>query len=161
MKILGIDPGTSRIGFGLISDGTPIKLIRAGLFEVPRSPTPEKLSFLGTALKRLLKKERPDIVALETLFFSKNRTTALAVAEARGVILLVAQEEQIAIQEVNPMTVKRIIGGYGRALKTSLAKVLERLLHTTLPKGPDDISDAVAIALTALLTAPLDTSKRK
>ena len=156
MKILGIDPGHSRIGYGIISTRSDITLIDAGVIEIASKEMSKKLFELARRLSILIKKHRPDLLALETLFFSKNKTTALRVAEARGVILLIAAQNNIAVRELNPMSVKKIIGGHGTSDKASLARFIERLLNTKLPKGPDDISDAVAIALAGALSFPLD-----
>lgn len=160
VKILGIDPGHSRIGFGFITDKPSFKVIDAGVIEIKPDDMPKKLLELVKAMRRLLKKYRPDVVAVETLFFSKNRKTALAVAEARGVILLAAEESGCMVREFNPLEVKRVVGGYGNIDKTSLCRVIELLLKTKLPKGPDDLSDAVAIALAAALTSPLNQHTR-
>jgi len=154
MIILGIDPGNSRIGYGIIADTPRIILQDAGLIEITPKNIGGKLEELHIQLSRLIKKYKPDLLALETLFFSKNKTTALQVAEARGVILFTAYTHTLPVCELNPMSIKKTISGSGSADKQTVARVIERLLQTKLPAGPDDISDAVAIALAGLLRSP-------
>ena len=151
MIILGIDPGTSRIGYALVTTHPKFALKKAGVIEIPKEDHARKLAKLRAEIKKLICAWTPDLLALETLFFSKNRKTALTVAEARGVILASAAEAHLTVRELNPTSVKRIVGGHGGSEKAALTRVMERLFGFKIPKGPDDISDAAAIALAAAL----------
>lgn len=155
MIIVGIDPGHSRIGYGIISDRPTITLREAGIIE-PRARTLDnKFLELHQKLSDIIRRHKPHSIYLETLFFSKNKKTALAVAEARGVIRLTSAEAKIPLHEISPMTVKRLVGGSGAADKLMLMRVLEHIFHIAVPKGPDDISDAIAIAVAGALHNPL------
>ena len=160
MKILGIDPGTTRIGYGLI-DGNKsnLKLLDYGTLEIPSG---EKLSVVGDKFSELLDKFRPNLVAIEKLFFAKNRKTALAVAQTRGAIILKVQEKNLPILEFSPNEVKLAVASYGNADKKAVAFMVKKFLGVSELKGYDDASDALAIAITAAgvlpRTEPNDTS---
>lgn len=155
MKVVGIDPGTTRVGYALI-EGTrhAPRLVWAETIFIPaRESAPERLSLIERAVHERLIRDRPDIVGVEKLFFAKNSASALSVAEARGVILLTAHREVHTIGEYTPLEVKMAVASYGRADKAQVRRALRYLLpHTVLPKG-DDAVDAIAIALTAITKA--------
>ena len=154
MRIVGIDPGTNRIGYALL-DGTGIapRLIAAETITIAGRQHPgSRLDLLAQALTERLDRDRPHGVAIEKIFFSKNAKTALAVAEARGVILLTAWRHVPSIWEYAPLEVKMAIAGYGRLDKAAVRRAVAALLpDARLPAG-DDAIDAIAIALTALAT---------
>jgi len=148
MKILGIDPGTSRIGYGLI-DGRISKLIRHGVIEANEKDLPGKIANLSRQFKNLLSETAPELVAIEKLYFAKNQKTALDVAQARGAILSACLERNLAVTEYSPNEVKSHIAGYGLADKRAVAKMVRLILKVDSLPGYDDASDALAIALTA------------
>lgn len=151
MLILGIDPGTTRAGYGVIQDGNgSLRLVAAGILKVPLSG--DKADVLGAirnGIAELCGKHNPDIVAIEKLFFAKNRKTALAVAEARGVMLMAAREAGATIREYSPNEVKMAVTGYGGADKKAVLKMVRFILRSPDLKVIDDASDALAIAIAA------------
>jgi crossover junction endodeoxyribonuclease RuvC len=151
MIILGIDPGTTRTGYGVVRcEGLAAELIAAGILDVPRSgDKADILEAIRGQIKTLCASHRPDMVAVEKLLFAKNRKTALAVAEARGVILSAARESGMPIREYFPNEVKIAVTGYGGADKKAVLKMVRLLLRAPGLKVIDDASDALAIALAA------------
>lgn len=148
MKILGIDPGTTRIGFGLIeSQGNSLKLLDCGLLKIEAKDKHERLLDLAKSFEELLKKEKPDLVVFEKLFFMKNIKTGLDVAQARGVLLYMTLKNKFEYLEFAPSEVKSFICGIGNADKKMVCKMVCRVLNIDEIVGPDDISDAVAIAI--------------
>ncbi|MFA5052876.1 MAG: crossover junction endodeoxyribonuclease RuvC [Parcubacteria group bacterium] len=150
---LGIDPGTHRVGYGAIrAENGKFSLIEQGIIEKKeKGYAAGQLSFIYREILSLIKKLRPDEVAVEKLFFSKNQTTAMAVAEARGVILLAAAENSLPIREFTPNTVKQSVSGYGSADKKAVLKMITLILGLKDFRPIDDASDALAIAITAAL----------
>lgn len=148
MKILGIDPGTSRIGYGLVSEGPKLAALSYGIIELREKNPHEKLIHLAREIRALLKKTAPDIVALEKLFFSTNQKTGIAVAESRGVIALLALETGIPLLEYGPREVKQAVTNDGMADKKAVAKMVKKILCLAAVEGPDDVTDALAIAIT-------------
>jgi len=145
MKILGIDPGSARIGFGLIKKDKNLELLDYGVMEVANND----LLVLAEQFDNLLKRQRPDLIAIEKLYFAKNRKTALSVAQSRGVLILKIRENKIKMAEYNPMEVKQSVTGYGLADKKAVAMMVKKILNLQELKGHDDASDALAIAITA------------
>lgn len=149
MRILGIDPGTATIGFGVIETdrGTP-RLLTAGHISTAKTlSTAARLTELATDLKTLCAEWKPDVCAVEELFFSKNVKTALKVSQARGVILHTLHEIGYPVAEYNPLQIKTAVTGDGRADKKQIQKMVKIILKLdTLPK-PDDAADALAIAM--------------
>jgi crossover junction endodeoxyribonuclease RuvC len=148
MRILGIDPGTSRIGYGLI-DGDKSKLIRYGVIEAKEKELTGKIANLTAQLRILLSETSPDLIAIEKLYFAKNQKTAMDVAQARGAILSICLEKKIPTVEYSPNEVKSQVAGYGLADKKAVAKMVRLILKVESLSGYDDASDALAIALTA------------
>jgi crossover junction endodeoxyribonuclease RuvC len=145
MKILGIDPGTGRMGYGVI-DGK--NCVTYGCLETNKNLTAgERLYILEKGLLGLLKDYSPEIVAVETLFFFKNNKTAMAVAEARGVVLLVAAKKKLPVREFSPLQMKMMVAGYGRAEKKQVQHMVAKLLSLAQIPKPDDAADALGIAL--------------
>lgn len=149
MRILGIDPGFRRIGYGLIEQGREIKIIKYGVLEIGAPKGAQRLEELGRELSALLAECAPERAGVEQLYFSKNRKTALTVSEARGVILKTLAEHGIEIIELNPNTVKKAVTGYGLAGKDAVAKMVKKILCIDTVTGHDDASDALAIAIAA------------
>lgn len=151
MIILGIDPGTTRAGYGVIRNGVGgPKLVTAGILKVPDAgDKADILEAIRDGIAALCAEHHPEVVAVEKLFFAKNRKTALAVAEARGVILMAAREAGTLIREYSPNEVKMAVTGYGSADKKAVLKMVKLILRTPDLKVIDDASDALAIALAA------------
>jgi crossover junction endodeoxyribonuclease RuvC len=149
MLILGIDPGTAIMGYGLIAQqGNRLKPLKYGVIRTAAAlPLAARLLKLYRELELLIQNDRPDAVAVEELFFNKNTRTALAVGQARGVILLAAEQAGLEIAEYTPLQVKQGVVGYGRAEKQQIQEMVKLLLCLNeLPK-PDDAADALAIAI--------------
>lgn len=149
MVILGIDPGVATIGFGLIrAERGKNTLLQYGVITTPPGiPLSERLLQISNDMERLIETFRPDEMAVEELFFSKNITTGIAVAHGRGVILLVAEKLGIPVFEYTPMQVKQSVVGYGKAEKKQVMLMTQRLLNMKDIPKPDDAADALAIAI--------------
>lgn len=150
MRVLGIDPGLATMGWGVIeSDGYRDRLIQYGALETyPRDTFPTRLGSLYTGVKGLLDTFRPDEIAFEELFFSKNITTGIQVAGARGVALAACQSYTDKLFEYTPMQIKQAITGYGKADKRQIQQMVKMLLNMEEIPKPDDAADAIACAIT-------------
>ncbi|MBI2034507.1 MAG: crossover junction endodeoxyribonuclease RuvC [Candidatus Levybacteria bacterium] len=150
MKILGIDPGIGRTGWGTIQvQSSKFKVQSYGCIETSKElPLEKRIQEIYESLSRIIKEEKPDEVAVEELFFNTNAKTALIVGQARGVILLAAAQEKLPVAVYTPLQVKIALTGYGRAEKMQVAQMVMRQLHLEKKPKYDDISDALAIALT-------------
>ena len=150
MIILGIDPGIATLGYGVIEEDARgcCRAVDCGVVVTPKEESlPVRLAMLEEGINKILEKFHPDEVAMEELFFSKNITTGIAVAHARGVALLTCVKFCGRLYEYTPMQIKQALTGYGRADKKQMQAVVTSLLHLkTVPK-PDDAADALAIAL--------------
>lgn len=148
-RVLGIDPGTAIVGWGVVEgEGQELALLDYGVLRTPaHQPLPERLALIYTGLNEVLDRFRPDGVGVEQLFFARNVTTALPVAHARGVILLAVQQRGIPLAEYKPMEVKQAVTGYGHADKQQMQQMVRLLLGLEEIPRPDDAADAVAIAL--------------
>lgn len=149
MLILGIDPGTAIMGFGLIKKQANIltPLYYHCWRTQAHAPLEQRLLVLHQSLTALLTEYRPDQLALEELYFNRNRTTALAVAQARGVVLLAAAQKGIPVFAYTPLQVKQAVVGYGKAEKQQVQHMVKVLLGLTEVPKPDDTADALAIAI--------------
>ena len=150
MIIMGLDPGTARVGWGVIKE-TPmgLKPIAYGIIEtIKEKPDDQRLVDIHTAVSTLLSKYKPNVVAIESLFFATNATTAMSVGQARGVLLLTCSLKKITTFSYSPLEVKRCITGDGKADKKQIQCMVTRQLHLTKTPKPDDVADALAIALT-------------
>lgn len=151
MKILGIDPGTARIGWGIIDcNEEKVKSLGFGLIKTHQATSPEKrLEHIFRQISAIIISEKPDLIAIERLFFCRNATTAMSVSEARGVILLAASINKTEIAEYTPPQIKEAITGYGRADKKQVTEMVKAILG--LKEGPkiDDTADALGIAICA------------
>lgn len=149
MRILGIDPGVATIGFGLVeADRASLRLYQYGVISTPAGlPLSNRLYQISQDLSQLLSQFKPEEVAVEELFFSKNITTGIAVAHGRGVILLEVERAGIPVYEYTPMQVKQAVAGYGGADKRQVMLMTQRLLKMKNIPRPDDAADALAIAI--------------
>lgn len=149
MRILGIDPGYGITGFGLIdAQRGSCQLSRCGAITTPAGMDfPARLEIIYHDITQLLDIAKPEAVAIEELFFGHNVTTAIGVAQSRGVILLAVQQAGIPLYQYKPMQVKQAVVGYGNATKRQVMDMTKRLLHLEKMPKPDDAADAIAIAL--------------
>lgn len=149
MLILGIDPGTARIGLGLIEYRNKKATIKcySCLTTSAKDNTAARLDDLHKQLTKFLKKYQPHAVAVEELFFFKNLTTAIKVSQARGVILLAAAQQSLPIHEFTPLQVKQALTGYGRAEKKQIQQMVKVLLNLSEIPQSDDAADALAVAI--------------
>jgi crossover junction endodeoxyribonuclease RuvC len=148
MITLGVDPGTALMGFGLVQGDDDPQLITYGVVETTTEESmPERLVRLYDALWELIRTHSPDVLAIEQLFFARNVTTALAVGQARGVVLLAAAQHGMPVYEYKPSEVKQTISGYGKADKPQMQEMVRMLLNLPDVPKPDDAADALAVAL--------------
>ena len=149
MRILGIDPGVATVGFGIIaSERGQQQMIQYGAITTSAGlPLAPRLLQIANDVDQLIEQFQPDEIAVEELFFSKNITTGIAVAHARGVILYTAEKLQIPVYEYTPMQVKQAVVGYGLAEKHQVMDMTKRLLKLKAIPKPDDAADALAIAI--------------
>jgi len=151
MLILGIDPGTTRIGYGLVKKTrNNLKLVHCGIFTTTAKDTPGRLSSLAKNLKKTLKEFSPDFIAIERIFFFKNKKTAFEIAQAIGVLTLISTQFKIDQAYYTPLEIKRTITGDGLAEKEEVAKRVIKILKLKNFNDLDDVSDALAVALTAI-----------
>ncbi|HVZ11134.1 MAG TPA: crossover junction endodeoxyribonuclease RuvC [Candidatus Paceibacterota bacterium] len=148
MIALGIDPGTTRIGYGLVEHrGNRLIPLEYGIIENLGRDKFQDFMETEKGLSKIIEKFQPDVAGIERLFFTKNQKTAMAVSEMRGVLLLTLAKHRLAIQEFTPLQVKQSISAYGKADKRQVQKIVEMLLGITDPISPDDAADALAIAI--------------
>ncbi len=149
MLVLGIDPGTAITGYGVVrSEGGRLQTHGYGALRTPSTlPLPVRLQRLYEGLRKLLATVGPDAVAVEELFFNRNVRTALAVGQARGVALLAAAQAGLPVYEYTPQQVKMAVTGYGGADKEQVTHMVVRLLRLEGPPRPDDVADALAVAI--------------
>jgi crossover junction endodeoxyribonuclease RuvC len=160
MFVLGIDPGLSTTGYGLVEGAHPPKAHRAGVIRTDTGlTTPERLSVLHHGLRQVIADCRPDAVALETIFTNRNLRTAISVGRASGVVMLTAAEAGVPVHESVPTAVKSAVTGDGSANKAQVQQMVARLLHLDKAPQPADASDALAIALCHLRAAPLQVGR--
>lgn len=149
MRILGIDPGTERTGYGVIElQGNKVSALTYGVVRT-KSGTPawERLLSIYEEMMRLCDAFVPQALAIERLFFKRNVTSAIAVGQARGVVLLAAAQAELRVMELTPAEVKQAVTGYGNADKQQVGRMVVRLLNLPSLPTPDDAADAVALAL--------------
>ncbi len=163
MRIIGIDPGIARVGWGVIEQRTnTIKPLAFDCLETSKSDTtPTRLLSIYNFLSQLFTEYRPDALAVEELFFNSNAKTALIVGHARGVVLLASAVHQIPVISYTPLQVKMALTGYGRADKSQIGHMVKTLLYLKAIPKPDDTADALAIALTHAFSNKLQNLKLK
>lgn len=150
MRILGIDPGTGILGFGVIeADKSKAQLVDAGVIRTPaKEDDAVRLQTIYEELTDIIATNKPEIMSVEKLFFARNVTTAMTVAQARGVVLLAGQQANLEIHEYTPLQIKQALTGYGRAEKKQIQEMVRVILGLTEVPKPDDCADALAAALT-------------
>ena len=149
MKVFGIDPGSERTGYGCVeTDGSRHHLVACGAIATsPRAAFPDKLLAIHTRLAALLAECRPEVVAVENLFYASNVRTALRLGHVRGVVLLAAVEAGCVVSEYTPAEIKRAVVGYGRAEKHQVQEMVRLLLGLRVVPSPHDAADALAVAI--------------
>lgn len=154
MRILGIDPGTGILGFGVIDvDKGKLQLVDGGVIRTPvKEDDAVRLLTIYDELTDIIAQHKPTVMSVEKLFFARNVTTAMTVAQARGVVLLCGMQAGLEIHEFTPMQIKQAITGYGRADKKQMQEMVRvHLALKTIPR-PDDAADALAAAITLAQT---------
>ena len=150
MRIIGIDPGTGILGFGVIEAGQgKTKLVTGGVVKTPaHTPLPDRLGEIYNSLTEIIAETNPQIMAIEKLFFAQNVTTAMSVAHARGVAMLTGYQAGLSIEEYTPLQIKQTMVGYGRASKQQVQEMVRIQLGLKEVPKPDDCADALAEAIT-------------
>jgi len=151
MVILGIDPGTAIVGYGIISkEKSKLELLGYGCVTTDKIlPQADRLGIIKKEIGKIIKKYKPQVMAVEELFFFKNLKTAIKVAEARGVLLVIGKDAGLRICEYTPLQVKIATVGYGRAEKQQVQKMVKAILNLKEIPKPDDAADALAVAICA------------
>jgi crossover junction endodeoxyribonuclease RuvC len=156
VRVLGIDPGTAVLGFGIVESGAGRhpRLLECGtLTTPPRDPLPARLRLIHEGTAALLSRHQPDALAVESAFYGKNVRTTVVLSHARGVILLAAEQHGVQIAEYSPAQVKKTIVGRGGALKPQVGYMVAQLLRLQSAPQPADAADGVAVALAHLILA--------
>ncbi|MDD6265458.1 MAG: crossover junction endodeoxyribonuclease RuvC [Clostridia bacterium] len=149
MIILGIDPGYAIVGYGVIEyNASKFRVIDYGAITTQAgTPAAQRLDIIYGALGKLIEKTKPEVMSVEKLYFNTNVTTAIRVAEARGVIMLCAQRHGVSVAEYTPLQVKQAVVGYGKAEKHQVQQMVKMMLNLKEIPKPDDTADALAIAV--------------
>ena len=155
-RILGIDPGTGICGFGVVDfvKHKQTHMVTAGVVTTPaHTPLADRLLDIYESITQIIEETHPDEVSIEKLYFNQNITTGITVAEARGVVILVARQHELPIYEYTPLQIKQTLTGYGRAKKKDMQEAVRQYLNMREIVKPDDAADALAAAIThALMT---------
>ena len=157
MRIIGIDPGTGILGFGVIdAKRGGYRLVTAGVIKTPaHTPLDERLAEIFDGLTEIIAETKPEVMSIEKLFFARNVTTAISVAHARGVAMLTGRKAGLAIAEYTPLQIKQTLTGYGKADKKQIQEMVRLNLGLSQVPKPDDCADALAAAIThAAMTRP-------
>ena len=151
MRIIGIDPGTGILGFGIIevnARGNP-KMITAGVITTPaHTPLEDRLIEIFDGLTEIIAETNPEVMSIEKLFFAQNVTTAISVSHARGVAMLTGKQAGLEIAEYTPLQIKQTLTGYGRASKKQMQEMVKLQLGLNNMPKPDDAADGLAAAIT-------------
>lgn len=149
MRIIGIDPGTGILGFGVIDVAHgKTTLVTAGVIRTPaHTPLPERLEEIYEGITDIITETKPTVMAIEKLFFSRNITTAISVAQARGVAMLTGRQAKLRIEEYTPNEIKQAVAGYGAAKKAQVQEMVRIQLGLSEVPKPDDCADALAAAI--------------
>lgn len=150
MRIIGIDPGTGILGFGVLDvSPTGLRVVDAGVVTTPaHTPLDQRLEEIYDSLTGVIAETRPDVMSIEKLFFARNVTTAISVAHARGVAMLAGRKARLPIAEYTPLQIKQTLTGYGRADKKQVQEMVRLQLGLKVVPKPDDAADALAAAIT-------------
>ncbi|XOA42685.1 MAG: crossover junction endodeoxyribonuclease RuvC [Candidatus Nealsonbacteria bacterium] len=152
MIVLGIDPGTANTGYGLVKKAKTLKCLNYNVIHtVPNSNPGERLRIINNKLSKIIKEYKPDVLAIENVYFFKNLKTAIPVSQAKGSILLTAAKKKVPVYEFSPLQVKLAITGNGRADKKEVQKKIKKMLKLKEVPKPSHAADALAIAITYLL----------
>lgn len=154
MRIIGIDPGTGILGFGVIDIAWgKANLVDAGVIRTPvKEDDAVRLLTIYDELTQIIKETKPQLMSVEKLFFARNVTTAITVSQARGVVLLCAMQSGLAIHEFTPLQIKQAVTGYGKADKRQMQEMVRVILELKEIPKPDDAADALAAAITLSMT---------
>ncbi len=155
MRILGIDPGTGILGFGVIDTDSSggVQLVDAGVIRTPvKEQDAIRLLTIYDELKEIIEQHKPEVMSVEKLFFARNVTTAMTVSQARGVVLLLGQQYKMGLYEFTPMQIKQALTGYGKADKKQIQEMVRVVLKLKEIPRPDDAADALAAAITCSMT---------
>ena len=156
MIVLGIDPGLERVGYAFIHrEGSRITPIEHGLIETPRTDLATRLNLIHEQITELIQKHRPDTAAIERVLFAVNKTTAMDVAKASGVLILACRQAGVPIGEITPPEVKLGVVGNGAAEKKQVQFMVTKLLGLAAVPKPDDVADALAVAIAHALRNPM------
>jgi crossover junction endodeoxyribonuclease RuvC len=163
--VLGIDPGTATVGFGVVEQlpgaARSLRLVECGIFRTrPRDPLPRRLAVIHEGLTELLARHRPDVLAVEDIFYATNVRTTVVLGHARGVILLAGALAGVTVAEYSPALVKKSVVGRGGALKPQVGYMVAKILRLKAPPSPADAADAVAVALTHLILGAREGIRR-
>ncbi len=153
MLVLGIDPGTATTGYGFVREhpNGALEAVAYGVIKTPaKKPMPDRLQMIYSQMTELITKHQPDAAAVEALFFGKNVTTGITVAQGRGVILLALAQAKLPIREYKPAEIKQAIAGYGNADKWQVQEMIRQLLALDEIPKPDDAADGLGIAITGV-----------
>ncbi len=173
MKVLGIDPGSTTVGYGVVErapyrsaggggNGVPARLVECGVLRsAARLPLQQRLAHIHDGLRELIDRHQPDVLAVENIFYAANMRTTMVLGHARGVILLAGAQAGLALAEYSPAVVKKTVVGRGGALKPQVAYMVAKLLQLRTAPEPADAADAVAVALTHVLTHGRNGSLRR
>lgn len=154
MRVLGIDPGTGILGFGVIDvkNGNNT-LVDAGVIRTPvKQPDSDRLKTIFDELDQLIRELKPEVMSVEKLFFSQNVTTAMSVSQARGVVLLLGKQHNLELHEYTPGQIKMAITGYGKATKQQMQEMVRMHLKLKETPKPDDAADALAAAICCVMS---------
>lgn len=164
MRVLGIDPGTAVMGYGVVESapGRRYRLLECGTLTTgARDPLPSRLRVLHDGVAALIVRHAPDTVAVESAFYGKNVRTTVVLSHARGVILLAAEMASVEIAEYSPAVIKKTVVGRGAAMKTQVGYMVAQLLRLKAAPSPSDAADGVAVALTHLMMMPQRLALRR
>lgn len=159
MRILGIDPGTGILGFGVIEVATnnshDFKLVDAGVIRTPaKQADSDRLNTIYDELHQIISDTKPAVMSVEKLFFARNVTTAMSVSQARGVVLLCGKQHKLELYEFTPMQIKQALTGYGKAEKKQIQEMVRVILKLKDVPKPDDAADALAAAICCAMSMP-------
>jgi len=154
MRIIGIDPGTGILGFGVIDASSKgLRCIDAGVIKTPpKQEDALRLATIYEELGEIIEQHKPDVVSVEKLFFAQNVTTAMSVSQARGVVLLLGQQHGMKLYEFTPLQIKQALTGYGKATKQQMQEMVRVVLKLQDTPKPDDAADALAAAICCSMT---------
>ncbi|MGB4420809.1 MAG: crossover junction endodeoxyribonuclease RuvC [Candidatus Saccharimonadales bacterium] len=153
MRVIGIDPGTGKLGFGVIDiKNSKFQLIEAGIITTPaHTPLDDRLVDIFDNLMEIIDRTKPNFMSIEKIYFAQNVTTAISVSHARGVAMLAGKKSGLEITEYTPLQIKQAIAGYGRATKQQMQEMVRLNLNLKTAPKPDDCADALATAITHYL----------